>query len=520
MPGVTKYNLVDDAHDLRIPMHNEEVFKHGVCFEAKYIGSLEVGRPGSRMEIVAAMRRIRYEFKLKNIKKKKVNIVVSTDYVKVLMRKKKKRKGWTWDENTILVTQDPIYRIFYVSHDAQDLKIFSYIAREGQSNVFRCNVFKSKRKSQAMRIVRTVGQAFDVCHQLTLQQPNDDQEDEEKGKAEESEAMPAKKRFALSEETDLEATTEESIECVSSSDLEKNKKGEALVNDGKVSNDPSLLLSSPVLGASVLVQVTAEGPCSAEHQVQLLQKQLQQQEQQALAAAAQVHVLQDQLSVEVCARTEAQVRVQRLLQQNTDLLQHISLLVKQIQEMELKAAGQLTSMGSQDSLLEITFRAKPPNALREPLTPSSSTGPLAAQSPLQISNSAWVSALPGPCSPGTTGADTSPLGLSGSGVRLECFRFSSQRPDSRQQGQDTGETPSDGAPDECSLLGEQVLGALELLRFRESGIGSEYESNTDESDDRDSWGHAEGAVADSAARLLNVLNAESLSDCLGDEMAV
>lgn len=37
-------------------------------------------------------------------------------------------------------------RIFYVSHDAHDLKIFSYIARDGQSNVFRCNVFKSKRK--------------------------------------------------------------------------------------------------------------------------------------------------------------------------------------------------------------------------------------------------------------------------------------------------------------------------------------------------------------------------------------
>lgn len=35
MPGVTKYSLVDDAHDLRLPMHNDEVFKHGVCFEAK-----------------------------------------------------------------------------------------------------------------------------------------------------------------------------------------------------------------------------------------------------------------------------------------------------------------------------------------------------------------------------------------------------------------------------------------------------------------------------------------------------
>lgn len=37
-------------------------------------------------------------------------------------------------------------RIFYVSHDSQDLKIFSYIARDGASNIFRCNVFKSKKK--------------------------------------------------------------------------------------------------------------------------------------------------------------------------------------------------------------------------------------------------------------------------------------------------------------------------------------------------------------------------------------
>lgn len=47
--------------------------------------------------------------------------------------------------------------------------------------------------------------------------------------------------------------------------------------------------------------------------------------------------------MEVSARNEAQARVQRLLQQNTDLLQHISLLVKQIQELELKASGRLTS---------------------------------------------------------------------------------------------------------------------------------------------------------------------------------
>lgn len=45
------------------------------------------------------------------------------------------------------------FRIFYVSHDSQDLKIFSYIARDGQSNVFRCNVFKSKKKVRNKKLV-------------------------------------------------------------------------------------------------------------------------------------------------------------------------------------------------------------------------------------------------------------------------------------------------------------------------------------------------------------------------------
>ncbi|XP_064847951.1 carboxyl-terminal PDZ ligand of neuronal nitric oxide synthase protein-like isoform X1 [Oncorhynchus masou masou] len=343
MPGITRYNLVDDAQDLRIPMHNEAAFQHGVCFEAKYIGSLEVGRPNSRMEIVAAMRRIRYEFKLKNMKKKKVNIIVSADGVRVVLRKKKKRKEWSWDDNTVMITQDPIYRIFYVSHDAQELKIFSYIARDGQSNMFRCNVFKSKRKSQAMRIVRTVGQAFDVCHQLTLQQTgeqsSEDGLDTNATDADGEDAVPAKTRLALSDSTDLEATTEESIDCLSS-DLDKTKSQDLLSKDGK---DPALQLTSPTTGPSVSDLLAVNSPRSVEHQVQLLQRLLQQQEQQAQAAAAQTCVLQDQLSVEVRARTDAQARVQRLLLQNTDLLQHISLLVKQIQELELKAAGGLSS---------------------------------------------------------------------------------------------------------------------------------------------------------------------------------
>ena len=43
-------------------------------------------------------------------------------------------------------------RIFYVSHDSQDMKIFSYITREVPDNTFRCNVFKAYKKVWYMHV--------------------------------------------------------------------------------------------------------------------------------------------------------------------------------------------------------------------------------------------------------------------------------------------------------------------------------------------------------------------------------
>ncbi|XP_028855610.1 carboxyl-terminal PDZ ligand of neuronal nitric oxide synthase protein [Denticeps clupeoides] len=503
MPAKTKYNLVDDGHDLRIPLHNEEAFQHGINFEAKYIGSLDVARPNSRVEIVAAMRRIRYEFKVKNIKKKKVNIIVSVDGVKVALRKKKKKKEWTWDESKMMVMQDPIYRIFYVSHDSQDLKIFSYIARDGQSNVFRCNVFKSKKKSQAMRIVRTVGQAFEVCHKLSLQHTQQNADGQEDGDSDKTctgvadrELTGAEKTVA--EETDIDAeelplpdsTADEFTRGVT--DLDATKKDEDHTKDKKVSEEPSILLATPKLLLPSSSQLPAGSPLSVHHQIQLLQQELQQQQQQTQVAVAQVHLLKDQLSAEATARLEAQARVHQLLLQNKDLLQHISLLVKQVQELEVKLAGH-GSMGSQDSLLEITFRANVPPVLCDPTTPRPE------EVALPQLNDGTQLALP----------LGSPLGMDEGFVKLECFRFLSGPP---QQEQGPGGQPHILSP--CS--GDDLLGSLELLKFRESGIASEYESNTDESDDRDSWGLQD----ESTLRLLNVLNQHGPPDCLDDEIAV
>ncbi|XP_042538037.1 carboxyl-terminal PDZ ligand of neuronal nitric oxide synthase protein isoform X2 [Dipodomys spectabilis] len=391
MPSKTKYNLVDDGHDLRIPLHNEDAFQHGICFEAKYVGSLDVPRPNSRVEIVAAMRRIRYEFKAKNIKKKKVSIMVSVDGVKVILKKKKKKKEWTWDENKMLVMQDPIYRIFYVSHDSQDLKIFSYIARDGASNIFRCNVFKSKKKSQAMRIVRTVGQAFEVCHKLSLQhtqQNADGQEDGESERNSDGSGDPGRQltgaeraeRASTTEETDIDAVEvplpgDDVLEFSRGvTDLDAVEKEGSSHKESKVSPHPQkpMLTASPRMllpsSSSKPPGLSTGTPLSTHHQMQLLQQLLQQQQQQTQVAVAQVHLLKDQLAAEAAARLEAQARVHQLLLQNKDMLQHISLLVKQVQELELKLSGQ-NSMGSQDSLLEITFRSGALPVLCDPTTP-------------------------------------------------------------------------------------------------------------------------------------------------------
>ncbi|XP_066517136.1 carboxyl-terminal PDZ ligand of neuronal nitric oxide synthase protein [Hoplias malabaricus] len=342
MPVRNRYNLVDDVADSRVPLHNDEAFQHGIHFQAKYVGSLDVPRPNSRMEIVAAMRRIRYEFKAKNIKKKKVSMVVSVDGVKVVVRKKQKRKEWTWDESKMLVMHDPIYRIFYVSHDSQDLKIFSYIARDGSSNTFRCNVFKSKKKSQAIRIVRTVGQAFEVCHKLSLQHAEqngdgqlDSPADGESDKSTDEQANEVRQLTGAEEEDviDVGAEPQSATVCEqamneilqSLSDLNMVKPGQTL-QDLKGVSLYNLSPSSPCSPSLT--------PLATHHHLQLLQQQLLQQQQQAQVAVAQVQLLKDQMAAETAARMEAQARTHQLLLQNRDLLQHIALLVKHISELE------------------------------------------------------------------------------------------------------------------------------------------------------------------------------------------
>ncbi|XP_075473123.1 carboxyl-terminal PDZ ligand of neuronal nitric oxide synthase protein isoform X2 [Ascaphus truei] len=333
-----------------------------------------------------------------------------------------------------------------------------------------------------MRIVRTVGQAFEVCHKLSLQhteQSGDGGEEGESEKSSDDSGVPVTHAVAsvdhAVDETDIDALDtvpprDEGPEfsrgvtdldtVLRESDRTKDKKEQV------ISASPKMLLpyGSPLPPGT---------PLSVHHQIQLLQQQLQQQQQQTQVAVAQVHLLKDQLSAEAAARLESQARVHQLLLQNKDLLQHISLLVRQVQELEVRLSGHHT-MGSQDSLLEITFRSSVVPVLCDPSTPRPEDLP-----------------------PLTDGSDLSyqlsnPLGRTDCLVKVQCYRFVPGA------GQGSGE----------------LLGSLELYRFRESGIASDYESNTDENDGKEPWAQEEGG------RLAHVLHRDMLGDSLEDEIAV
>ncbi|XP_071342797.1 carboxyl-terminal PDZ ligand of neuronal nitric oxide synthase protein-like, partial [Trachinotus anak] len=127
-------------------------------------------------------------------------------------------------------------------------------------------------------------------------------------------------------------------------------------------------------------------------------------------------------------------------------------------------------------------------------------------------------------------------------LKLECFRFLPGPP-----GPPPPRLPSPPPPlklnrleikspdvseGTAELLSHEVkvLGCLDFARFRESGIASEYESNTDDSDDNEDEGEDEEeeeemdifgwGTDEETLRLLNVLNRQATPDCLGDEIAV
>ncbi|KAK4298496.1 hypothetical protein Pmani_029162 [Petrolisthes manimaculis] len=210
-------------------------------------------------------------------------------------------------------------------------------------------------ESQAMRVVRTVGQAFEVCHKISVKdtppspEPQDDQ-----GSDHGSDASTEKLRKDL---LDTESTQEDLVTLTPSDSVNEDSL------DQMVAQRPNKLEPlAPPVGSDILAKGVGETytsplseplpsgdslpmagtPLSVHHELQLLREQLEQQQQQTQAAVSQVHLLRDQLAAETAARLEAQARTHQLLVHNKELLEHIQALVLQVRDLELKLAGSST----------------------------------------------------------------------------------------------------------------------------------------------------------------------------------
>ncbi|XP_017138477.1 capon-like protein isoform X2 [Drosophila miranda] len=358
MPS-TPYDLVQDDQDLRVPLHAEQAFFHGITFQAKFVGWEEVPRPNTRAEIVQAMRRIRYECKVQNLKKRKVTIHISVNGVRVVLKKRRrKKKNWTNDPEEIELLNHPIYRIFYVSHDSSDLKIFSYIARDASTDTFKCSVFKSHKKSQAMRIVRTVGQAFEVCHKFNLHknslEPNDERSD-----------------ISSSELLDVEQISEQQLSEDGErggGDNETPKKEHLAITPDLNHTQPQrpnhleLMPSQSSLrkSTSLLCDVDDKlpgSPASPRTEITQLKDQLEAQALQTRQALGQLMLVREQLISETNARIEAQARTQQLLQQNRELLEHLASLGAYNEQQSAGLTTANIGLAPQQSQLQLLLQA-------------------------------------------------------------------------------------------------------------------------------------------------------------------
>ncbi|XP_055322277.1 capon-like protein isoform X2 [Sitodiplosis mosellana] len=165
-------------------------------------------------------------------------------------------------------------------------------------------------ESQAMRIVRTIGQAFEVCHKFSLQKNSmvnaDDQSESQLSDRYSAEHIsdedePKKDPIPVTPESTLKRPTHLDLMPVSNFTPKKSP------NESNDDKSPS-------------------APLSTASEIQHLRDQLEQQAMQTREALFQLMQVREQLISETNARIEAQARTQQLLQQNRELLEHLASL--------------------------------------------------------------------------------------------------------------------------------------------------------------------------------------------------
>ncbi|KAF6033565.1 hypothetical protein EB796_008128 [Bugula neritina] len=343
----------------------DEDYKLGVGYPCKYIGSMSLMRPSTRNQILGAMRRVRFEYKARNTKKKKVVMYIGVGGVKVYLNKSLKKMGSRSTRPLdLMLMEEHISNIFFVSHDSQDNLIFSYISRKNQSllsgpsssaamtnaasqqsepTTFHCHVFKAYKKAQAVLIVHGLGRIFELCQDTPA---NEEQVADRKLAADAEESRSCDQREShdllvadISINRSCDADTKRSLEdsvFLDEREVKPEEKSSLLPTEPKTSwsrleEQPSanqMVDESPDDTSrrrkklidfkqkscdDLLLNGTgndnSEDLAQQQQEIQLLWQQLEQQENQIEVAIGQTELLRQQVAIETQARNDAELHM-------------------------------------------------------------------------------------------------------------------------------------------------------------------------------------------------------------------
>ncbi|XP_033732909.1 PTB domain-containing engulfment adapter protein 1-like isoform X8 [Pecten maximus] len=141
-------------------VHPPETLLRGhIVYNVKFLGESEVENPKGTEVVKDAIRKRKFNKHIKKAegqKPPKVELTISADGVTVQDPKTK-----------MIMHQYALHRISYCADDKSDKRMFTFIAKAGDSNQHYCYVFDSEKCAE--EITLTIGQAFDLAYRRFME---------------------------------------------------------------------------------------------------------------------------------------------------------------------------------------------------------------------------------------------------------------------------------------------------------------------------------------------------------------
>ncbi|XP_064618450.1 PTB domain-containing adapter protein ced-6-like isoform X2 [Liolophura sinensis] len=230
----------------------DSLVKGHIVYNVKFLGETEVEQPKGTDVVRDAIRKMKFSRHIRKAegqKPPKVELTISADGVTIQDPK-----------NKVIMHQYPLHRISYCADDKADKRMFTFIAKAGDSSKHFCYVFDSEKCAE--EITLTVGQAFDLAYRRFLESSGKDMDQkkqhlllQKKVQTLQQENEQLKKRITeisqLKDRSDLEqykqANNIADLTAIRSTSTNNNNNSTS-INNSRLPQSPTPASSKPAVG--------------------------------------------------------------------------------------------------------------------------------------------------------------------------------------------------------------------------------------------------------------------------------